>query len=176
MKAIIQKEEKILREKAKPVNVKDLGTNAFRTIIAEMKAALASQEDGVAIAAPQIGESLRIFVVSGKALARSRLKDDEEELIGDYPDLVFINPKIQKLSQKKIPLEEGCLSVRYLYGTVVRSEKATVEALDEYGKKFTRGATGLLAQIFQHEIDHLDGILFIDKARDIHEILPEKNA
>ncbi len=137
-----------------------------------MKEALKSQDDGVAIAAPQIGVSKRIFIVSGKALAIADEK--KEESLADHRDLVFINPAITKLSQKKAVLEEGCLSVRYLYGKVARSEKATMTALDESGKKFTRGATGLLAQIFQHEVDHLNGILFIDKAKDIREILPEK--
>jgi peptide deformylase len=70
-------------------------------------------------------------------------------------------------------MEEGCLSVRYLYGKVRRSKKATIEAYNEHGKKFTAGASGILAQIFQHETDHLNGILFIDKAKQIEEILPE---
>jgi peptide deformylase len=60
-----------------------------------------------------------------------------------------------------------------LYGKVKRAEKATVVAYDEYGKKFTKGGSGLLAQIFQHETDHLDGVLFIDKAKFIEEIPPE---
>jgi peptide deformylase len=66
------------------------------------------------------------------------------------------------------------LSVRWLYGNTHRSKKATVTAYDEEVKKFTRGASGLLAQIFQHETDHLKGILFIDHAKDIKEELPVK--
>ena len=102
------------------------------------------------------------------------------EIIGDTPeaaakksDLIFFNPKIKKLSKEKQLLEEGCLSVRYLYGMVLRSAKAQLEALDENGKKFSRGTSGLLAQIVQHENDHLDGILFIDKATDVKEVLPD---
>ena len=64
-------------------------------------------------------------------------------------------------------MEEGCLSVRYLYGTVARATKATVSAYDENGKKFNKGASGIMAQIFQHEIDHLDGIAFTDKVSPI---------
>ena len=67
---------------------------------------------------------------------------------------------------------EGCLSVRWLYGKVSRATRASVRAYDEHGEPFTRGASGLLAEIFQHEVDHLDGILFIDKARDIRDIPP----
>ena len=88
-------------------------------------------------------------------------------------DLVFINPKISKLSREKEWLPEGCLSVRWLYGKTLRSKKAMITAYDENGKKFTRGASGLLAQIFQHETDHLNGILFIDHAKEIKEEKPE---
>jgi peptide deformylase len=71
-------------------------------------------------------------------------------------------------------MPEGCLSVRWLYGNTFRSKKATVTAYDENGKKFVRGASGLLAQIFQHETDHLVGTLFIDHAKNIKEELPPK--
>ena len=89
-------------------------------------------------------------------------------------DLILINPKISRLSRKKEWIPEGCLSVRPLYGKTFRSKKATVTAYDENGKKFTRGASGLLAQIFQHETDHLNGILFIDHAKDVKEEIPVK--
>ena len=98
-----------------------------------------------------------------------------EEEKNKFSDVVYINPEIKKLSRTKTRVDEGCLSVRYLYGKVERSEKATVTAYDENGHKFTRGGSGLLAQIFQHEIDHLNGILFIDKADDIVEILPKND-
>ena len=71
-------------------------------------------------------------------------------------------------------MSEGCLSVRPLYGKVRRATRASVEAYDKNGKKFKMDGTGLLAHIFQHENDHLDGILFIDKAKDIHESTPEE--
>jgi peptide deformylase len=90
-----------------------------------------------------------------------------------HKDLVFINPVISKLSREKHEVPEGCLSVRWLYGKTIRSKKVTVTAYDENGKKFIRGASGLLAQIFQHETDHLKGILFIDYAKDIKEELPK---
>lgn len=183
-KVILQKEEKVLRQKAKEVPVPEIVTPKIQKIISEMKEALQSQDDGVAIAAPQIGYSLRIFVVSKKveeivteakmeALKISREIIESETKKINSKDLVFINPVIKKLSKERKNVEEGCLSVRYLYGKVKRSLKATVEAVDENGKKFQRGGTGLMAQIFQHEIDHLDGILFIDKATNVEEIPPE---
>ncbi len=171
MKTIVQKESPVLRSLAERVNVSDIATAKIQTLLQDLKQALDSQKDGVAIAAPQIAVPLRVFVVSGRAIQNTSKDADQSEKI--YPDLIFINPEIVKLSRKRDVLEEGCLSVRYLYGKVSRAEKATVKAYDENGKLFTRGATGLLAQIFQHEVDHLNGILFTDKATDIHEILPE---
>src|SRR5574343_1668891 len=160
-----------------------------------MSEALKSQSDGVAIAAPQIGYPLRIFVVSKKVLQAGLSGRGVSQADGptrpfspersdggrggsadleNLKDLVFINPKISKLSREKEWLPEGCLSVRPLYGKTFRSKKATVSAYDEDGKKFTRGASGLLAQIFQHETDHLDGVLFIDKAKDVIDLPPKE--
>ncbi len=164
MAKIVQKEDKILRSIAKEVPISEIKSKKVQKIISDMKALLAKEPDGVAIAAPQIGVPFRIFVVSGKV--KSFLEKTEKE----YPDSVYINPKITKLSKDKKLMEEGCLSVRYLYGKVRRSNKASIEAYDENGKFFKRGASGLLAQIFQHECDHLDGILFIDKAKDLEEM------
>lgn len=175
MKEILQKNSKVLREIAKEVPKESITSAKIQKIIKEMKEALHSQSDGVAIAAPQIGYSLRIFVVIGKVEELAK-KDTDEGVKEDEEknDLVFINPVIKKISKEKKDVEEGCLSVRYLYGKVKRSKKATVEAYDENGNKFERGGSGLLAQIFQHEIDHLDGVLFIDKAKQLEEIPPEE--
>jgi peptide deformylase len=163
---IVQNGAPVLRELAQTVPVADITSPKIKKIISDMKAALAGQDDGVAIAAPQIGEPLRIFVVSGAVLSAA----DEKYTGGD---IVFINPEITKLSREKHDVEEGCLSVRWLYGKVKRSQKATIRGYDESGKRVLRGASGLLAQVFQHETDHLDGILFIDKARDVKDMPPE---
>ena len=165
---IVQKENQVLRDTAKEVPLKEIKSAKVKKIVEDMSIALTTQDDGVAIAAPQIGVSLRIFVVAGKIF-----RTDEEDQT-EYEDLVFINPKITKLSKKKIEMEEGCLSVRWLYGKTKRSDKATVEAYDLDGKKFTWSGSGLMAQIFQHEVDHLNGILFIDHAKQIKEARPEK--
>lgn len=172
---IVQKESPVLRLVSSDVNITEIKSAKIQKILLAMKDALASQADGVAIAAPQIGVSLRIFVVSKKVrlLIKGLEKITNEDLKG-LKDEIYINPKLTKLSKKTADLDEGCLSVRYLYGKVSRSEKATVTAYNENGQRFTRGASGLLAQIFQHEIDHLDGTLFIDKATDLVEVLPEE--
>lgn len=189
MKKILQQKEKVLRQRAHEILVHDIKTPKIKKILKEMSAALASQDDGVAIAAPQIGYSLRIFVVSGKIFEKDFAQSREDRLQNEngfseeieeesrpkenIKNLVFINPKISKLSRDKEWVPEGCLSVRWLYGKTFRSKKASVEAYDENGKKFVRGASGLLAQIFQHETDHLNGILFIDHAKDVKEELPK---
>lgn len=191
---ILQKNEKILRRIAEEVPVVEIKTTKIKKVLREMSKALKSQNDGVAIAAPQIGYGLRIFVVSGKVFqtgfaGRGVSQADEprssavlastdsdpakrDPVLENLKDCVFINPKISKLSREKEWMPEGCLSVRPLYGKTFRSTKATVTAYDENGKKFTRGASGLLAQIFQHETDHLNGILFIDHAKDVKEEAP----
>ncbi len=205
MKKILQKQEKILRRMAQEVLINDIKKIKIKKVLKEMSEALNSQDDGVAIAAPQIGYPLRIFIVSGKILkagfplrgvsqageptrppslrsgesgrgGSAALTGADSDPAKENPtekNLIFINPKISKLSREKQWVPEGCLSVRPLYGKTFRSTKATVTAYDENGKKFTRGASKLLAQIFQHETDHLNGILFIDHAKDIKEELPK---
>ena len=158
---IIQEPHPTLRAIAQEVSQEYIGTPELVAILSQMKEALRAQEDGVAIAAPQIGVSKRIFVVSKKALE------------GLEEDLVFINPILVSLGRKKELMSEGCLSVRWKYGMVKRATTATIRALSEKGNEFVVKGKGLLAQIFQHEIDHLDGILFIDTAKDIEDIPPE---
>lgn len=181
----MQKDNKILRKIAKNVPIENIKSRKVETIIRKMEKALDSQEDGVAIAAPQIGENLRIFIISKrlfemmdeeKTKRKSSKRENLEEFEKDKPDfenMVFINPEILKNSKKKIVAEEGCLSVRWLYGKVLRPQKTLVRAYDKNGKLFTLGGSGLLSQAFQHEIDHLNGILFTDKAIDLKEMVPQ---
>lgn len=171
---IVQKGHSALRAKAHDVKIEDITSKKIQSVITRMKQAISEQDDAVAIAAPQIAESLRIFVVSGKVFLKNY--PDADIKPGDVmpDDLVCINPVITKLSKDKKKMTEGCLSVRWLYGNVRRSTRATIEAYNEHGNHFTRGGAGLLAQIFQHENDHLNGILFIDSAEDIEESLPEQ--
>ncbi len=104
------------------------------------------KEHGVGLAAPQVGVAKRIIVVE----------------TGNGPD-VFINPKIIKKSKEKIIMEEGCLSFPELYFKIKRAKEIKVQTENINGKELEIKAEGLLARIFQHEIDHLDGILFIDR-------------
>ncbi|MEI8249280.1 MAG: peptide deformylase [Candidatus Taylorbacteria bacterium] len=168
---IVQRDNPVLRATAAEVPIQDITSPKIQKIIADMKRALFTQKDGVAIAAPQIGVSMRIFVISGEVLKRA-----VPEHAGDGSDLVFINPEITKLSKDKDLVEEGCLSVRWLYGKTKRSTRATIRAYNEKGERIERGGSGLLAQIFQHETDHLNGILFIDHADQVWEMSAEEIA
>ena len=178
MLTIVQKDVPILREQAEKVSSRDFSSPQLKKILDNMATALEKEADGVAIAAPQIGVPLRIFLVSHRAFEFTDEQSAEPNPT-DTPktlraNMVFINPEIIKLSRRKIWMPEGCLSVRWLYGEVHRSIKATVRAYDAEGKIFTYGGSGLLAQIFQHETDHLNGVLFIDTARDIEKITAEE--
>lgn len=159
MTKIVQKEDPVLRRNAK--EVKDPTNKEIQKILKEMFEALAKEEDGVALAAPQIGQSLRIFVISPKVL--------------DAQKSIYINPKIISTSKDSKSMDEGCLSCRWLYGKTKRASRIEIEATDENGEKFKAKGKGLLAQIFQHEIDHLNGILFIDHAKDLQELTPDKH-
>jgi len=163
MTTIVQVGKKVLRMKAQEVPKDAIASPEIQGVIARMNEALATQNDGVAIAAPQIGESYRIFTISPVVF----------EEPGDY-HLVYINPEIMEVSKKTKLLNEGCLSCRWKIGDVERHLTATVRAYDEYGNQFTESADGLLAHIFQHETDHLDGILFIDKAQNIRDMTEEE--
>lgn len=153
-----------LRQEAKLIKKDEFGTTHLKEIIKAMQSALAKESDGVALAAPQIALPLRIFVISPEAYSED----------AKWKPLVFINPRITKLSKKSATMQEGCLSVRWVYGKTTRSINATVEAYDVEGNKFSYGGTGLIAHIFQHEIDHLDGVLFIDHGFDFEEFTEEE--
>ena len=160
---IVQAGAAVLRNKAKPIPKKDLGSKALLALIKKMSKILAAEEFGVALAAPQVGASLRMFIVAGHVFTEEDSKEPTP------PDMVFINPELLRLSRKKKEMSEGCLSVRDTYGTVLRHERASVRAHDEQGKLFTYHGAGLLAHIFQHECDHLEGILYTDKAEKLRD-------
>ncbi len=165
---IIQEGTKVLREIAKPVPEKLFGSDELTKLVADMAKALDAQPEGVALAAPQVGVSYRFFIVR---IDRTLPPPTPPEATKGTAELeVFINPEIMKSSRKRASANEGCLSVKGVYGTTKRRERVTVRARRADGSKVERGAGGLLAQIFQHEIDHLNGILFIDHAENLLKI------
>ncbi len=176
MKEIVQDGAEVLRGVAKPVPEELFGTPELARIVIDMKESLDPELEGVAIAAPQIGIPYRIFVVrkdralppASSEATQGTVPPISQERPAEYE--VYINPEIMKTSRKRTKVDEGCLSVRGIYGTTSRHERATVRARDEDGRRFERGGGGIMAQIFEHEIDHLNGILFIDHAEHLIEI------
>ena len=174
---IVKLPAKILREKTREVSSSVITSPSLKRLIADMKETLKHTPDGVGLAAPQVGESLRLFIVSDEAeeidkteLKRWHKSDGEwkrEEKkpyeTREWTYYVFINPVVKKTARKKLDAMEGCLSVPEKFGLVARTERITIEAYDENGKKFTRGTSRFVARVIQHELDHLEGKLFIDK-------------
>ncbi len=140
---IVKIGDDILRRNCKEVKTFD---DAFRLLTSAMLETL-EEAEGVGLAAPQIGVDGRFFVVD----------------IRDGRQYVFANPEILETSEELGPYEEGCLSIPGVYHNVTRPLRVRVFAYDEYGKAFTLDADGLLARVIQHENDHLNGHMFIDR-------------
>ena len=135
--------DEVLREKALPIEeINDEIRELAREMLVVMK-----DTDGIGLAGPQVGVSKRIFVVNAD----------------DGVDRVFINPQIIGTSTEICGYEEGCLSIPGVYENVNRPERITIQAQNENGRRITMEAEGLLARVIQHEYDHLEGVLFIDR-------------
>ena len=141
--------------RARSEKVSDILAPDVQRFIRDMQDTLAHTETGIGLAAPQVGRNLRIFVASPEL---------------GLNHTVFINPIIMKVSEEKKIMEEGCLSVPGIYGNTSRANSLKLEAYNERGRKFKMKAKGLIAQLIQHEIGHLDGALFKDIASNIVEI------
>lgn len=174
MKEIVQEGTPVLRETAKAVPENMFGTPELAQIVKDMEEALDPELEGVALAAPQIAVPYRIFVVRmDRTIPPPPYKEGAEAEPEPTKYEVFINPEIIKSSRRRADMDEGCLSVRHVYGTTHRHDRATVRARREDGSTFERGGGGLMAQIYQHEIDHLNGILFIDHAKNLVKVVHE---
>ncbi len=152
----LKETNKILR--ARSEEIKNIADPEIQTLIRNMRETLTHAENGIGLAAPQVGKNLRLFIAS------PLLKLNQT---------VFINPIITRISQKTELMKEGCLSVSNMhgtirYGTIRRAQSLKVEAYNEHGRKFKMKAEGLIAQLVQHEIGHLNGQLFIDTAKNMY--------
>lgn len=145
---ILTHPNKRLREKSVSVDVEEITTPEFQAF-ADQFGAFMITSDGVGLAAPQIGLQKRIIAVL------------EKEKIN-----LYINPEIIKSSSALQESKEGCLSVPGVYGVVDRPKRVRVRALNRHGRVVEFNASGFVATIFDHEIDHLNGVLFIDKMRE----------
>ncbi|MBI4087191.1 peptide deformylase [Candidatus Kaiserbacteria bacterium] len=156
---ITQIGNKLIRAKAKKVS--NPTSKVIQTIIKDLVASMHTHEL-VGIAAPQIAKSVRVFITE---IRKTQLRKGQSIKNVD-PLRIFINPKVLSVSKEKTSGWEGCGSIAFahLFGVTRRPASVTIEALDEKGKKFRLKAGGLLARVIQHEIDHLDGVVFTDKA------------
>ena len=161
-------EDKILRKKSEEIKKNDFGSKEIKKIINEMFSFIQKQPDGAGLSAPQIGINKRIFVINPKMFNQE--DNNKNKKIKTKEECVFINPKILKTSKKTQKIEEGCFSVRWYYGFVERPEKIKMEFFDFNGNKKEIGLSNFLSSVAQHEIDHLDGVLFIDKAKEIRKL------
>lgn len=167
LKEIVTFPDPFLRLKSKPVKKFD---KELQTLIDDMFETMYN-EPGVGLAAPQIGESIRLVVVD-----YTEETEDEEAPKPKPKRYILVNPEIFEKSDEMVEGIEGCLSVPGLIGKVDRHEKITVKALTRHGKPQKVMAEGWMARIIQHEMDHLDGILYIDRASEIYEPVSEEEA
>jgi peptide deformylase len=154
-----KEEEKFLRRKTADFDFSKFTKKEINELIKKMKEAMI-KADGIGLSANQIGLDMNFFVAQVPKIEER----GESFVITGQKFYAIFNPKITKASEEKTPMEEGCLSVPGgISGEVERPEKITLEGKDRNGKKIKIKAWGLLARVFQHEADHLNGTLFIDK-------------
>jgi len=166
MKEIIQLGDERLRIVCENIPLPEITSKEVTQLLNDMKEALASQKDGVAISAPQIASNKRIFTIGGIVFDKDFQNKVTKVSDPTIPNRFYINPIITKTSRETCSMEEGCLSIRGVYGNVVRPKKITLEYYNEQEEKIKEGASGFLARVIQHELDHLNGVLFIDKATE----------
>lgn len=154
-----------LRERSRELTVAEINSPTIQTLIKDMIPAM-YENDGIGLAAPQVGVNVRLCIIGREAVYR----DDRPATGQPDPhkrDLVLINPVYQKLTKKFTKDDEGCLSVPGFYGEVKRHQEIYVTAQNEHGEKIEFMAKNFFARVIQHEVDHLDGYLFIDRAPDL---------
>jgi peptide deformylase len=160
IRTILTDNHPTLRKVAKRVERSEIADPLFQQLIDDMFATM-YDAPGIGLAAPQIDVSQRIFVVD--------LQDDESE----HGPLAVINPRFGEL-EGEVEAVEGCLSVPGYVGEVTRYERVVCTGLDRRGRKITLEGTGLFGRCLQHEMDHLDGVLYIDKARNLRPAVTEE--
>jgi peptide deformylase len=158
LREIVSEGHPTLRKVAKRVDPKEIGEPLFQQLIDDMFETMYAAP-GVGLAAPQVNVSKRLFVMD--------VHDDEHE------PAVVINPKLEKLGEE-VELREGCLSVPGMVGEILRRTRVAVTGLDRNGARIRIEGDGLLAQCLQHEVDHLDGKLYIDRAKNVRQVVSEE--
>ena len=166
IKKAVQIGNPIVRAKSKNVAIKSIGTKKIQNLIKDLADSMKHYKL-IGMAAPQIGLNLNVFVTQ-LAKTETRSKDTKYSKL-----LVFINPKLSVFSRERTEMMEGCGSLvsGQLFGPVKRPKNVTVSAYDKNGEKFEIKATGLMAKVIQHEYDHLQGVICVDKFTDTKQVM-----
>lgn len=153
----------LLREVARDLEIEELRTPWFHRLVEDMVETM-HHEEGIGIAAPQIGESVQVAVVE--------IPVDSERYPGHEPfaTAIFVNPRITVLDETEQGFWEGCLSVPNLRGYVERPRHIRIDYLNLDGHPRSLEAEDFLATVFQHELDHLSGVLYVDRVRDMRKL------
>lgn len=164
LREIVQLGNPVLRTKAQPVT--NVHLDSIQSLIEELKATL-QPSNGVGIAAPQIGESHRVFILASRPTLRYPQAPKMEAI-------AIIDPQIIAYSEETVKDWEGCLSLPGIRGLVPRYQAIEVKYMDQQGKLHHREFTGFVARIFQHEYDHLEGKVFLDRVESMLDIVTEQ--
>ncbi len=159
-----KKEEKFLRQKTAEFDFDKFTKKETSELVKKMRKTM-TETNGVGLSANQVGLNLRFFV----AQIPQDISINQRTHQRKSAFYTIFNPEIKKFSKEKIVMEEGCLSVPGIYGLVERPKKITLIGYDKNAKKIKIKAWGLLAKVFQHETDHLNGILFIDRTKHLYK-------
>lgn len=164
--AIVQAGAPVLRARAEEVPVEKIRTAEIEELVREMIATMRAAP-GVGLAAPQIGIGLRVIVLEDREELVKNLSVDErrERERAPFETRVFVNPVLRLIGEERAMFFEGCLSVKGYVGLVERSREVEVTGLDEHGVASTWHVSGWPARILQHEVDHLDGTLYVDRMK-----------
>ena len=155
-RTVLTHPNKELRVQSRSLSVEEIRSPKIQKLVDDMIETMEA-EQGVGLAAPQVGEHIRLIICETK-------KGPE----------AYFNPEIVKVSKRMTQSEEGCLSIPKVYGIVERYKSVKMKAYNRNGEPVLVKTGGLLSVIFQHEIDHLDGVLFIDRAHTVHDMSQEK--
>ena len=161
---IVQAGTPVLRARAQEVPPQKIATAEFQALVAQMIATM-RHAPGVGLAAPQIGVPMRVIVLEDRAEYQAKLTPQElkERERTPFTPRVFVNPELQVIGSDKAMFFEGCLSVNGYVGLVERALEVEVSALDEHGAPVRWRVRGWPARILQHEVDHLNGTLYVDR-------------
>lgn len=152
----------VLRTPARAIDVGEVKSSRIQQLIDDMFETM-HEYQGVGLAAPQVHESVRVFVAGFAGSADAGADEDDEG--EDVPVMALINPEITPVGPELVEGWEGCLSIPDIRGRVPRAHQILVRALDRRGKRIEIKASGFTARVIQHETDHLDGVLFFDRMK-----------